>query len=76
MRFLGQEAFERMSVVRKDSFDDPAWSEYILYARHGERWYEVRYGIAEERTELPGMIRRYLNTLRWDDGHAGQRAVP
>src|SRR5262249_47810932 len=38
VRFLGQEAFERMSVVREDSFDDPAWSEYILYARRGERW--------------------------------------
>src|SRR4051794_38394481 len=74
VRFLGQEAFERMGVVRNGGFDDPAWSEYILYARHGEQWYEVRYGIAEERTELPGMIRRFLNTLRWDDGHAGQQA--
>jgi len=58
MRFFGPAAFERMNVIRKDSSDDPAWSEYILYARHGERWYEVKRGIAVERTELPGMIRR------------------
>ena len=57
---MGQEAFERMSVVRNDSFDDPAWSEYILFTRHGERWYEVRCGIAGlltsviSRSPVPG----------------------
>jgi hypothetical protein len=66
-RFLGQEAYHDMQVVRRDTFDDPAWSEYTLYFRRGEDWYEIRYGIAEERTELPPMILRYLNTLRFDD---------
>jgi hypothetical protein len=64
--FLAQEAYERMRVVRSWTFDDGAWSEYTLYFRHDEDWYEVKYGIAEERTSLPGMVRQYINTLHWD----------
>jgi hypothetical protein len=62
----GQEAYEGMRVVRRWTFDDGAWSEYDLYLRHGEDWYVVRYGIAEERTILPEMVRRYIGTLRWE----------
>jgi hypothetical protein len=65
VKFLGQEAYETMSVVREDSFDDPAWSEYRMYFQHEGRWYEIEYGVAEERTELPPIVRSYLNTLRW-----------
>jgi hypothetical protein len=65
--FQGQPAFERMQVVRTSTFDDPAWSNYELVLSHGPNWYLVSYGIAEERTTLPPMIQRYLNTLRWDD---------
>lgn len=69
--FLGHEAYEGMRVVRPWTFDDGAWSEYTLYLRRGEDWYVVRYGIAEERTELPGVVRQYLDTLRWDEGPSG-----
>lgn len=76
VEYLGQTAYEKMSVVRKDTFDDPAWSEYILFVRHGGSWYMVTYGIAEERTELPDVVRRYLDTLRWDDGQPAAPAPP
>ena len=64
--FQGQEAYEGMRVVRPWSFDDGAWSEYTLFLAHDGDWYEVRYGIAEERTVLPSKVSQYLNTLRWD----------
>jgi hypothetical protein len=64
--FQGQEAFEGMEVIRHDTFDDPPWSEYRLIFRRGEDWYLVQYGIAEERTTLPDMVRRYIDTLSWE----------
>ena len=72
--FQGQEAFEGMKIIRKDTFDDPPWSEYQLFLHHGEDWYSVRYGIAEERTTLPDMVRRYINTLRWEKARPGSPA--
>jgi hypothetical protein len=75
-RFLGEAAYEGMEVVRPWTFDDGAWSEYTLYARRGADWYEIRYGIAEERTTLPAMVRRYLNTLRLDEPHPGSPSPP
>jgi hypothetical protein len=65
--FLGQSAYEVMQVNRPWTFDDGAWSEYTLYLTHDGYWYEIRYGIAEERTQLPGEVRQYLNTLRWEE---------
>ena len=65
--FQGQEAYEGMRVVRRWTFDDGAWSEYTLYLPHDGDWYEIRYGIAEERTVLTSKIGQYLNTLRWDE---------
>lgn len=62
--FLGHEAYEGMRVVRKWTFDDGAWSECMLCVAHDGDWYEVRYGIAEERTALPEVVRQYINTLR------------
>ena len=64
--FLGDEAYEKMEVCRKGSFDDPAWSHYDLYVHHGETWYYVGYGVAEERPVLPVEMRSYLETLRWE----------
>jgi hypothetical protein len=52
-----------MRVVRVDTFDDPPWSEYELVLGHDEDWYAVTYGIAEERTTLPDMVRRYIDTF-------------
>jgi len=72
--FLGQSAYEGMQVNRTWTFDDGAWSEYTLYLTHDGDWYEIRYGIAEERTQLPGEVRQYLNTLRWEE--AGNQTVP
>jgi hypothetical protein len=66
--FLGRSAHEGMQIVRPWTFDDGALSEYTLYVTHGGDWYEIRYSIAEERTQLPGEVRRYLNTLRWEEG--------
>ena len=65
--FLGQSAYEGMQVIRPWTFDDGARSEYTLYLTHDGDWYEIRYGIAEERTQLPGEVRQYLNTLRWEE---------
>jgi hypothetical protein len=66
--FQGQVAYERMKVVRKDTFDDPPLSEYQLYLQRDGNWYLVTYSIAEVRTTLPAMVRRYIGTLRWDGG--------
>ena len=65
--FLGQSAYEGMEVIRPWTFDDGASSEYTLYLTHDGDWYEIRYRIAEERTQLPGEVRQYLNTLRWEE---------
>jgi hypothetical protein len=70
-RFLGQEAYDRMVVLRPWTFDDGAWSQYTLYFRRGGDWYGVTYHMSEERTTVPPMIQRYLNTLRIDERPAG-----
>jgi hypothetical protein len=59
--FLGQKGYETMGVVRKWTFDDGAWSVYTLQFPHGKNWYELKYGIAEERTALPPIMRQYIN---------------
>lgn len=65
VQFQGFPAFERMVIVRKDSFDDPARSNYELYInRHGE-WWNVHFLISEEMTELPAMMRKYINMIRF-----------
>ena len=70
--FLGQSAYEGMQVIRPWTFDDGAWSEYTLYLTHDGDWYEIRYGIAEERTRLPArcvsISTRYGGTKRSDEG--------
>ena len=72
--FRGQKAYEVMRIMRRWTFDDGAFSEYTLYVRHADDWYKVRYGIAEERTTLPDIIRQYISTLQWDDDlPAGKR---
>lgn len=64
--FQGSEAYERMVVERKRGFDDPAWSVYTMYFQRGGEWWYVRYGLADECTELPPMVRQYIETFRWD----------
>jgi hypothetical protein len=65
IEFRGQVAYERMVVVRKRTDEHP-WSEYTLIFPHEGDWYQLIYGIAEERTALPVIIRQYLNTFCWD----------
>ncbi len=65
--FQQQEAYERMKIVRKSTFDDPPWSEYDMFIHHEDNWYHVRYGIAEARTMLPPEVRQYVSTLRWEN---------
>lgn len=65
VKFQEFPAYERMVIVRKDSFDDPARSDYELYInRHGE-WWNVHFLISEEMTELPAMMRKYINMIRF-----------
>jgi len=64
--FQGSQAYERMVVERQDTFDDPAWSRYTMYFQRGEQWWVVEYGIALECDALPDMIRRYIDTIRWE----------
>ena len=64
--FQGSQAYERMVVEREDTFDDPAWSRYTMYFQHEEQWWVVEYGIARECDALPDMIRRYIDTIRWE----------
>lgn len=64
--FQGSPAYEKMSVERKGSFDDPAWSLYILECQVGTRRLVVKYGVALECKTLPPMVRRYIETIRWD----------
>jgi hypothetical protein len=65
VEFQGREAYEQMTIVRAWSLDDGAFSEYRMYFLRGDDWYEIKYGIAEERTVLPAIIRQYLETLQW-----------
>jgi hypothetical protein len=74
--FQGRQAFEQMAIVRRSTFDDPAWSEYVLDFRRGEDWYEITYGIAEERAVLPAMIQRYINTFSLEENRPGPGAGP
>jgi hypothetical protein len=66
VQFQGAPAFERMRVVRHNTFDDPPRSEYELHFDRGGRWWSVTYSLQREATELPPMIRQYIETLRWE----------
>lgn len=65
IEFQGQPAYEHMVVERKGNFDRAAWSRYHLYTQRENRWYCAEYCIAQERTELPEMVRKYIETIRW-----------
>ncbi|QDU42731.1 hypothetical protein Mal52_11980 [Symmachiella dynata] len=67
LRFQGWPAYERMQIDREDSFDDPASSSYELYVNRNDEWWLVRFIIADEMTELPPEIRRYLDTIRFPE---------
>ncbi|QGQ21256.1 hypothetical protein F1728_00420 [Gimesia benthica] len=63
--FQGFRAYERMVVMREYLFDDPAISDYDLYVdRDGEGWH-VNYSLSTTMTELPEIMREYINTIRF-----------
>jgi hypothetical protein len=62
--FQGRPAFEQMVVVRKDTLDDPAVSEYTLCFEHNGVWWDINYSIQDELEVLPDMMRRYIETIR------------
>lgn len=53
--------------VREGTFDDPARSVYTLYFQHGGQWWIAEYGLARRCTDVPPMIRLYLDTFRCDN---------
>ncbi len=64
--FRGRPAWERMELVRKGTFDDPPLSTYTLYFQRHEEWWVASYFLAESLTEVPPMVRRYIETLQWE----------
>lgn len=65
IEFQGFRAYEKMDVTREYLFDDPAISEYDLYIdRDGEGWH-IHLFVSTTMTELPEMMREYLNTIRF-----------
>ena len=70
--FQGQPAKERMVVEREYTLDDGALSCYSLWFQRSGRTYLVKYGLAEERTELPAMVRKYLETMTFDPVATGR----
>ncbi|MCA9111490.1 MAG: hypothetical protein KDA52_16170 [Planctomycetaceae bacterium] len=66
--FQGEPAYvQPMGIYREDSFDDPAWSVYEATFERNGRWYQVSYGINEERTEVPPVVMKYLESFRIED---------
>lgn len=54
-----------MVITGKSSFDDPARSDYDLFINRDDEWWLVRFEVAKEMTELPEIMREYINTIRF-----------
>lgn len=65
VEFLGYPAYERMQITRKDSFDDPARSDYDLYIDRDGEWWNISFLVSDEMTKLPKIMREYINTIRF-----------
>ncbi|WP_339727906.1 hypothetical protein [uncultured Gimesia sp.] len=65
VEFQGFPAYERMYVLRTDTFDAPAFSVYDLFINRDGEWWRVSYEIADEMTELPLIMREYIKTIRF-----------
>jgi hypothetical protein len=55
-----------MVVERRGTFDDPPWSKYELLVNRNGRFYAIQYGLNQERTKLPAIMREYLETLAFE----------
>lgn len=62
--FRGEEAFEKITIDREWTFDDPAQSRYELYFQEDDQWYQIGYVSLVALRELPKSVRRYFETLR------------
>ena len=65
LEIQGFPAYEKMVIEQKYSFDDGAWSIYELYIDRDDVWWHVSFSVAKEMTELPPMMREYINTIRF-----------
>lgn len=63
--FQTHSAFEKMEIVRRGSFDDPASSVYELFVDRNGEWWNISFSIADEMTELPLEIRQYIETVEF-----------
>ncbi|QDT26660.1 hypothetical protein Enr10x_19700 [Gimesia panareensis] len=63
VKFQGFPAYERMVISRKDSFDDPARSDYDLYINRDGEWWHISFLVSDEMTALPAMMRKYINSI-------------
>lgn len=65
VQFQGFPAYERMVIIRKDSFDAPACSVYDLRVNREGQWWRISYEIADETTTLPPVMREYFDAIRF-----------
>ena len=67
VRFSDSDAWEKMKIVRRYSFDDGASSAYRLVIHHSTGWVEFTYTIAQETEALPDSIRQYIESIQIDE---------
>ena len=67
IQFHLHEAFEKMEVERKSTFDDPASSRYTMYVDAGGQCWAVTLLVADELSVLPVEIRKYLETIQFPE---------
>lgn len=61
----GLPAYEKMEVMREDTFDDPASSRYQLYVDDSGQWWNVTFLVQDSIRTLPAGIRQYIDTIRF-----------
>lgn len=63
-QFQGRPAYEAVMLRPYADYETPAWFYYTLCFERNGRWYELSYGLAEERKTLPSEVWPYFNTFR------------
>lgn len=63
IKFQQHVAFEKMSVEREGTFDDPESSNYDLYVSISDQWWHINFLVADKMTVLPAEIRQYFDTI-------------
>ncbi len=65
VKFQQHVAFEKMTIKRKGTFDDPPSSSYDLYVLISGQWWYINFLVAEEMTLLPEIVRQYIETIKF-----------